>query len=87
MISYNPRKSIFAIRGNHVHTTKPERSGSIMTHFLKPLNILLVFAPVALVLELVHGAPLLIFITSALAVVPLSGILGDASRADWTNGN
>jgi Ca2+:H+ antiporter len=47
---------------------------------VKPINALLVFLPVALVLELVQGAPMLIFITAALAVVPLSGILGDATE-------
>jgi Ca2+:H+ antiporter len=48
--------------------------------FAKPINALLVFVPLALVLELIHAAPLLVFITSALAVVPLSGILGDATE-------
>jgi len=46
----------------------------------KPLNILLVFLPISLILELTHGAPILLFIVSALAVVPLSGILGDATE-------
>jgi Ca2+:H+ antiporter len=52
----------------------------MLKHFLKPINVLLVFLPIALILELAHGAPLLIFVASALAVVPLSGILGDATE-------
>lgn len=52
----------------------------MIKEFAKPINVLLVFAPLALVFELTHAAPLLIFITSALAVVPLSGILGDATE-------
>jgi Ca2+:H+ antiporter len=52
----------------------------MIKQFAKPINVLLVFAPLALVFELAHAAPLLIFITSALAVVPLSGILGDATE-------
>ncbi|HEY3290788.1 MAG TPA: calcium/proton exchanger [Anaerolineae bacterium] len=46
----------------------------------KPLNILIIFVPIALVLEVAHGAPILLFVASALAVVPLAGILGDATE-------
>lgn len=57
------------------------KAGHIMLKQLKkPINWLLVFVPIAIVLELAHGAPLLIFIVSALAVVPLSGIMGDATE-------
>ena len=48
--------------------------------FLKPINGLLVFVPLALVLELAAASPILIFITCALAVVPLSGLLGEATE-------
>ncbi len=51
-----------------------------MKHFLKPLNLLLIFLPIAFVAELAHWSPLLIFVTAALAVVPLAGILGDATE-------
>jgi Ca2+:H+ antiporter len=54
--------------------------GNPLKHLLKPINVLLIFLPIALVLELAQGAPLLIFAASALAVVPLSGILGDATE-------
>ncbi|MCL4505178.1 MAG: calcium/proton exchanger [Chloroflexi bacterium] len=51
-----------------------------MKQFVKPINVLLIFVPVAVILELAHGAPVLIFVISALAVVPLSGLLGDATE-------
>lgn len=44
------------------------------------LNLLLVFFPIAFVLEYTHGAALLIFLASALAIVPLSGWLGHATE-------
>ncbi len=43
--------------------------------------ILLIFAPVALAAELLHWSPLVVFVTSALAIVPLAGFLGDATEA------
>lgn len=46
---------------------------------LRPsLNWLLVFVPVSLVAELAHQ-PLLIFITSGLAIIPLAGLIGRAT--------
>jgi Ca2+:H+ antiporter len=48
--------------------------------FLKPINALLVFVPLTLVLEFLSVSPILVFIASALAVVPLSGLLGDATE-------
>ena len=44
------------------------------------LNLLLVFIPVALALELLHADPLLLFISSALAIVPLAGLMGKATE-------
>ena len=44
------------------------------------LNILLVFVPIALVLEYVHAEPALIFTTSALAIVPLARWMGTATE-------
>lgn len=46
----------------------------------QPLNILLIFLPIAFVAELSAWNPTLIFITAALAVIPLSGLLGDATE-------
>jgi len=45
------------------------------------LNILLLFVPVAIVLDLVHASPLLIFIASALAIAPLASVLGESTGA------
>lgn len=47
---------------------------------LHPLDLMLVFLPVAVVLELVHASPVAVFITSALAIVPLAGLMGRATE-------
>ncbi|HEU4684802.1 MAG TPA: calcium/proton exchanger [Nitrospira sp.] len=44
------------------------------------LDVLLLFIPVALALEWVHGDPLAVFLASALAIVPLAGLLGRATE-------
>lgn len=45
------------------------------------LNWLLVFAPVALVLEhVVHASPVAVFVTSAIAIIPLAGLMGRATE-------
>jgi Ca2+:H+ antiporter len=45
------------------------------------LNWLLIFVPVALLLEHVfHASPVAIFITSALAILPLAGLMGHATE-------
>ena len=44
------------------------------------LNWLLIFVPVAAGLEWTHGSPTLIFATSALAIVPLAGLMGKATE-------
>lgn len=44
------------------------------------LNLLLVVVPLALALELLHADPTLVFFSSALAVVPLAGLLGRATE-------
>lgn len=41
---------------------------------------LLIFVPIAIAAELLDAAPLLIFVVSALAILPLSTILGDATE-------
>src|SRR5947209_2241237 len=43
------------------------------------LNVLLVFVPVAIILDLLHVSPLLIFIASALAIAPLASVLGEST--------
>src|ERR1043165_5130175 len=44
------------------------------------LNLLLVFVPIAIVLEVTHASPLLIFIASCLAIGPLAGLVGKATE-------
>jgi Ca2+:H+ antiporter len=45
----------------------------------QPLNWLIVFLPIALVLRFLGVNDLLVFVTSALAVVPLAGLIGSAT--------
>ena len=44
------------------------------------LNWLLIFVPIALGLELMHVNPMAIFVTSALAIIPLAGWMGRATE-------
>lgn len=44
------------------------------------LNLLLIFVPIAAVLEFTHGNPIAIFATSALAIIPLAGWMGRATE-------
>jgi Ca2+:H+ antiporter len=48
--------------------------------FKPRLEWLLVLVPVAIVLELVHGAPVAIFLTSAFAILPLAGLIGHSTE-------
>ncbi len=43
------------------------------------VDLLILFVPIAIALELLHADPTWIFITSALGIVPLAGILGEAT--------
>jgi Ca2+:H+ antiporter len=45
------------------------------------LNWLLVFIPIGLALDWVGASPILVFLTSALAIIPLAGLMGDATEA------
>ncbi len=45
------------------------------------LNVLLVFVPVSIALEYaLHAAPIWIFVSSALAIIPLAGLMGKATE-------
>ncbi|HMU56164.1 MAG TPA: calcium/proton exchanger [Nitrospira sp.] len=44
------------------------------------LDVLLIFVPVSVVLELIHADPLAVFVCSALAIIPLAGVLGRATE-------
>ena len=46
----------------------------------KWLNLLLIFIPVAVYLELTHGNETFLFISAALAILPLAGIMGQATE-------
>jgi Ca2+:H+ antiporter len=46
----------------------------------RPLNVLLLMVPAVFVMELAHAAPVWLFLASALAIVPLAGVLGDATE-------
>ncbi|TAJ08833.1 MAG: calcium/proton exchanger [Nitrospirae bacterium] len=48
--------------------------------FTLGLNILFLFVPLAVALELLHADPMLVFFSSALAIVPLAGLLGKATE-------
>ena len=47
---------------------------------IEPLLVLLVFVPVSIVLELLHTDPSWFFIASALAIIPLAGLMGKATE-------
>ncbi|MBL8166538.1 MAG: calcium/proton exchanger [Acidobacteria bacterium] len=44
------------------------------------LNLLLIFVPLAAVLEIMHANPIAIFVTSSLAIIPLAGWMGRATE-------
>ena len=44
------------------------------------LNLLLLFVPIAIVLELTHASPAWIFTASCLAIIPLAGLMGKATE-------
>ncbi len=47
---------------------------------MKFINVLLIFAPLAILGRILDWSPTLVFITSALAVIPTAGILGQATE-------
>lgn len=47
---------------------------------INPLTVMLVFVPVAFTLEFIHADPTWIFICSCLAIIPLAGIMGEATE-------
>ena len=52
-----------------------------MTRLLRPsLNWLLVFVPISIVADLFVHQPVLVFVTSALAIVPLAGLIGESTE-------
>jgi len=52
-----------------------------VTRLLRPsLNWLLVFVPISIVADLFVHQPVLVFVTSALAIVPLAGLIGESTE-------
>jgi len=47
---------------------------------VKILRYMLIFVPVSIIGELLHWSPTLLFILSALAIVPLAGLMGEATE-------
>jgi Ca2+:H+ antiporter len=47
---------------------------------VKYLNLLFVFVPVAIIGELLHWSPTLIFVAAALSVIPAAGLMGRATE-------
>ena len=45
------------------------------------LHHLLIFIPIAIALDRMHASPIVVFVASALAIVPLAGLMGDATDA------
>ncbi len=48
---------------------------------MKGIHWLLVFVPIAMVADVLHADPMIVFVTSALGVIPLAGLLGEATEA------
>jgi Ca2+:H+ antiporter len=48
---------------------------------MRPIHYLGVFIPVAIVLELAHAGPVVIFGAAALAVIPCAAVMGEATEA------
>jgi Ca2+:H+ antiporter len=87
VIFYNPHVSNLAPSKSAPRDPaqkSPAHSRSLWSRFpLKTghrwLNLLLLFVPAAIALDLLHASPLLIFIASALAIAPLASVLGEST--------
>jgi Ca2+:H+ antiporter len=47
---------------------------------MRPVHFLAVFIPTAVVLELAHASPVLIFVAAALGVIPTAAVMGEATE-------
>ena len=47
---------------------------------MSKLYVLLIFVPLAIIVELLHASPVVVFVLSALGVVPLAGLIGEATE-------
>ena len=48
---------------------------------MRGARLLLLFFPIAIVAELLHWGDLVVFIMSALAIIPIVGLMGEATEA------
>jgi len=48
---------------------------------VKYLSLLLIFLPVAIAAELAGWDPLIVFVSSGMALIPLAGLIGQATEA------
>src|SRR5690348_7035430 len=62
-------------------STGTKKSSPWLEFFKNPLNLLLLAFPATLALKLAGANPLLVFIGSALAIIPLAGIMGTATES------
>jgi Ca2+:H+ antiporter len=55
----------------------------IILHYFKenPVRILLVFIPAAILAEILHWPPLIVFGLSSLAIIPLAGLIGESTES------
>lgn len=47
---------------------------------MKFLKYLLIFIPISIIAEFMHASPTILFILSALAIIPLAGLMGEATE-------
>jgi Ca2+:H+ antiporter len=47
---------------------------------MKYLKVLFVFIPISIILEFMHASPSLVFIAAALSIMPLAGLMGEATE-------
>lgn len=47
---------------------------------MKFLKIMLIFVPISIIAEFMHLSPIIMFILAALAIVPLAGLMGEATE-------
>ncbi len=61
------------------HTTTPTTPTFSPTKLLN-LNLLLIFGVIAVILRITGGSDVAIFATSALAIIPLAGLMGESTE-------
>jgi Ca2+/H+ antiporter len=69
-------RRLFSCRGQKIKAGRM----NIGRFEIEPLTLLLVFVPVSIALELLHASPVWIFVASALAIIPLAGLMGKATE-------